>query len=78
MSICIDYRRGQRAEHPEGRQQLRDAGFTVRRTTGRHTIWAHPSGVTVPVPDSHRTITPGVYRSILAAMHQAEQEGEES
>ena len=42
---------------------LKAAGFTSVRTDG---------AVKVTVPDGHRTISPGVYRKILAAMKEAQ------
>lgn len=60
-------------------KRLKDAGFTRTSTDGRHSKWTHPSGVRVAVPDSHRTISPGVVRKINQAIKDSEQdeEGEE-
>jgi predicted RNA binding protein YcfA (HicA-like mRNA interferase family) len=46
-------------------------GFTRTSTDGRHSRWVHPSGVWVPVPDSHRTISPGVVRKINDAIDES-------
>ncbi|HCA51722.1 MAG TPA: hypothetical protein DEP24_01515 [Mycobacterium sp.] len=45
-------------------RRLRKAGFARISTDGRHSKWAHPSGVWVAVPESHRMISPGVVRKI--------------
>jgi predicted RNA binding protein YcfA (HicA-like mRNA interferase family) len=50
---------------------LKAAGFIRTSTDGRHSKWTHPSGVWVPVPDSHRKISPGVVRKINQAIDQA-------
>jgi predicted RNA binding protein YcfA (HicA-like mRNA interferase family) len=49
-------------------RELRDAGFEAVRTRGSHTLWVHPEGPRVPVPDGHATISPGVYRQVLRAI----------
>jgi predicted RNA binding protein YcfA (HicA-like mRNA interferase family) len=49
-------------------KRLKEAGFTRVSTDGRHSKWAHPSGAWVVVPDSHRTISPGVIRKINNAI----------
>ena len=49
---------------------LRDAGFTRLRGSGSHSVWGKGS-VTIPVPDGHRTISPGVYRKIIDAIEEA-------
>jgi predicted RNA binding protein YcfA (HicA-like mRNA interferase family) len=54
-------------------KRLKAAGFIRISTDGRHSKWQHPSGVWVPVPDSHRTISPGVVRKINQAIEQAEE-----
>lgn len=51
--------------------ELRAAGFSPRRTSGSHTLWAHPGGEGVAVPDGHRRISPGVYRKIRTAIDRA-------
>lgn len=56
-------------------KRLKEAGFTRTSTSGRHSKWTHPSGVWVPVPDSHRVIRPGVVRSINKAI-EASKKGE--
>lgn len=53
-------------------KRLRAAGFTRTSTDGRHSRWTHRSGVWVPVPDSHRTISPGVVRKINKAIKESE------
>lgn len=54
-------------------KRLRDAGFTRISTDGRHSKWSHPSGVWVAVPDSHRTISPGVVRKINRAIDKSKE-----
>lgn len=54
-------------------KRLKDAGFTRVSTDGRHSKWAHPSGAWVPVPDSHKMISPGVVRKINQAIQQSEE-----
>jgi predicted RNA binding protein YcfA (HicA-like mRNA interferase family) len=54
-------------------KRLKEAGFIRTSTDGRHSKWSHPSGVWVPVPDSHRTISPGVVRKINQAIQQAKE-----
>ncbi|SDS21927.1 Predicted RNA binding protein YcfA, dsRBD-like fold, HicA-like mRNA interferase family [Friedmanniella luteola] len=49
---------------------LRSEGFEPQRTVGSHTWWTK-GNVGVPVPDGHRTISPGVYRKILKAIEEA-------
>jgi len=57
-------------------KELRDAGWTVARTDGRHTVYACPTGRhTIPVPDSHKTISPGVVRKIRQAIAACKGEG---
>jgi predicted RNA binding protein YcfA (HicA-like mRNA interferase family) len=53
-------------------KRLKAAGFERVSTDGRHSKWQHPSGVWVPVPDSHRTISPGVVRKIDKAIEESE------
>ncbi|WP_082274605.1 type II toxin-antitoxin system HicA family toxin [Mycobacterium innocens] len=54
-------------------KRLRDAGFTRTSTDGCHSKWTHPSGVWVAVPDSHRTISPGVVRKINNAITESQE-----
>ena len=54
-------------------KRLKEAGFTRTSTDGRHSRWTHPSGVWVPVPDSHRTISPGVVRKINKAIEESQE-----
>jgi predicted RNA binding protein YcfA (HicA-like mRNA interferase family) len=54
-------------------KRLKEAGFIRTSTDGRHSKWSHPSGVWVPVPDSHRTISPGVVRKVNQAIQQAKE-----
>nr|WP_181715717.1 type II toxin-antitoxin system HicA family toxin [Cryobacterium sp.]QJS06163.1 toxin HicA [Cryobacterium sp.] len=55
-------------------KELKAAGFSSVRTVGSHSTWVSADGaVKVTVPDGHRTISPGVYRKILAAMKEAQQ-----
>lgn len=52
-------------------KELRKAGFEpIRSGSGSHTIWGHADGRKVSVPDGHRTVTPGIYRQILATMKE--------
>lgn len=53
-------------------KRLKAAGFTRTSTDGRHSKWTHPSGAWVPVPDSHRMISPGVVRKINNAIKESE------
>jgi len=52
-------------------KRLKDAGFTRTRTAGSHSVWVHPSGVQVVIPDGHRTISPGVVRQVDKAVAEA-------
>lgn len=52
-------------------KELRTAGFRPTRTVGSHTMWQHPNGTQVSVPDGHGTISAGVYRKVLAALKEA-------
>lgn len=56
-------------------RELRGAGFVAVRTRGSHTLWEHPAGVRIAVPDGHGTISPGVYRQVLAALARVEATG---
>jgi predicted RNA binding protein YcfA (HicA-like mRNA interferase family) len=58
---------------PKVLRELRAAGFAPDRTAGSHTWWKHPSGIAVAVPDGHRTVSPGVYRKILAAIARSKE-----
>ncbi|MFB7876532.1 type II toxin-antitoxin system HicA family toxin [Nocardia sp. NPDC056064] len=49
-------------------KELRTAGFTRTDAKGSHGWWTGPNGLSVSVPDGHRTISPGVYRKILKAI----------
>lgn len=52
-------------------QLFRSAGWTVTRSDGRHTVYACPCGKhTFALPDSHRTISPGVVRKALKAIDE--------
>lgn len=51
--------------------ELRKAGFEPVRGDGSHTWWKHPGGTAIPVPDGHRSISPGVYRKIKNAITEA-------
>jgi predicted RNA binding protein YcfA (HicA-like mRNA interferase family) len=53
-------------------KRLKAAGFVRISTDGRHSKYQHPSGVWVAVPDSHRTISPGVVRKIDKAIEESE------
>jgi predicted RNA binding protein YcfA (HicA-like mRNA interferase family) len=52
-------------------KELKAAGFQRTDAKGSHSWWVHPSGARVSVPDGHRTISPGVYRKVLAAIKEA-------
>jgi len=58
--------------------ELRAAGFQPDRRAGSHTTWVHPGGVRVTVPDGHRLISAGVYRTILRAVSEARTKEEEN
>jgi len=51
--------------------ELRAAGFIPGRSDGSHTWWKHPCGLGVSLPDGHRVISPGVYRTIQKAITAA-------
>jgi predicted RNA binding protein YcfA (HicA-like mRNA interferase family) len=52
-------------------REFKDAGWTVLRTDGRHTVYGCPCGKhTQPLPQSHKTISPGVVRKVRKAMEQ--------
>lgn len=55
-------------------RELRNAGFAPLRTEASHTVWAHPSGARVTIADGHRTTSPGVYRKVLRAIAEAQEE----
>ncbi|WP_072687022.1 type II toxin-antitoxin system HicA family toxin [Rhodococcus marinonascens] len=63
------------AEQPAKKiqKQLRAAGFTPGRKSGSHTFWTGPNGVSISVPDGHRTISPGVVRKIDKAIAASKQ-----
>lgn len=54
-------------------KRLKEAGFTRISTDGRHSKWQHPTGVWVPLPDTHRMISPGVVRKINQAIQESEE-----
>ena len=50
-------------------KELRDSGWVMTRTDGRHTMYGCPCGKhALPVPTSHRMISPGVVRKIRQAI----------
>lgn len=51
---------------------LRAAGWVPGHKVGSHTKWIGPNGTTFPLPDGHRTVSPGVYRNLLKAMKEDE------
>lgn len=53
-------------------KRLKAAGFTRADGKGSHAKWSHPSGVTVSVPDGHRTQSPGLVRKINDAIKESE------
>lgn len=57
-------------------KRLKDAGFKRTSTDGRHSKWTHPSGAWIPLPDSHRTISPGVVRKVNQAIEDSKKEEE--
>ncbi|MFP1602956.1 type II toxin-antitoxin system HicA family toxin [Microbacterium sp. 2216-1] len=52
---------------------LKRRNWRPLRTAGSHTTWQGPNGTTFTLPDGHTTISPGVYRNLLKALHQDEQ-----
>lgn len=52
-------------------RELRAEGFAPVRARGSHSLWRHPSGAAVVVPDGHATISPGVYRQVRAVIATA-------
>ena len=56
-------------------KRLKDAGFVCVKTDGRHSKWRHPSGIWVPVPDSHRMISAGVVRRIDNVIEESKSKG---
>ncbi|MEI2713381.1 MAG: hypothetical protein V9G04_08795 [Nocardioides sp.] len=57
-------------------KELKVAGWSVLTSDGRHTKYGCPCGAhTFPLPDSHRTISPGVVRKCRKAINQC-QEGQ--
>ncbi len=52
-------------------RELRAEGFTPVRSRGSHSLWRHPSGTAIVVPDGHATISPGVYRQVRGAIASA-------
>ncbi len=50
-------------------KELADAGWTMLRADGRHTIYICPCRKhIIAVPTTHRMISPGVVRKIRAAI----------
>ncbi|PRB19182.1 type II toxin-antitoxin system HicA family toxin [Microbacterium sp. MYb62] len=49
---------------------LRDAGFLPDRAVGSHTVWVN-GGISISVPDGHKTISPGVVRKVNKAIEEA-------
>jgi predicted RNA binding protein YcfA (HicA-like mRNA interferase family) len=54
-------------------KRLKAAGFTLVSTDGRHAKWRHPSGAWVPLPQSHKTISPAVVRKVNRAIEQSKE-----
>jgi predicted RNA binding protein YcfA (HicA-like mRNA interferase family) len=52
-------------------QRLKDAGFELVHTDGKHDEWRHPNDPWAPVP-RHRMISAGVVRKINNAIREAE------
>jgi predicted RNA binding protein YcfA (HicA-like mRNA interferase family) len=52
---------------------LRAAGWSPGKTVGSHTKWHCPGDRhSVPVPDGHRVISPGVVRSVNAKVESCD------
>jgi len=52
-------------------KELKDAGWTVIRSDGRHTVYGCPCGKhTFPLPQSHKTISAGVVRKCRKAIEE--------
>ncbi len=51
---------------------MRAAGWIETAVVGSHTKWKGPNGTVFSLPDGHREISPGVYRSLLKAMKEDE------
>lgn len=52
-------------------KELNSAGWTQLRNDGRHAVYGCPCGKhTMPVPESHRTISAGVVRKIRKAIKE--------
>ncbi|WP_375163593.1 type II toxin-antitoxin system HicA family toxin [Herbiconiux moechotypicola] len=54
------------------RALLRRSGWIIVTSSGSHTKWRGPGGTSFTIPDGHRTISPGVYRRLLAAIEEDE------
>lgn len=69
------------AEQPTRKilKELTDAGWSrTRHGKGSHSVWACETNEhTVTVPDGHRTIRPGVVRSIRKAIAECAAEHEQ-
>lgn len=53
--------------------ELKAAGWVVLRKDGRHAVYGCPCGShTTPLPQSHKTISPGVVRKIRQAIEKCE------
>ncbi len=54
-------------------KEFKDAGWSVARTDGRHTVYGCSCGKhTFALPDSHKTISPGVVRKARKAISECE------
>ena len=52
-------------------KELKDAGWTVLRTDGRHPVYQCPCGEhRFALPESHRTVSPGVVRKCRNAIDE--------
>lgn len=52
-------------------KELKSGGWQVIRTDGRHTVYVCPCGShTFPLPESHRSISPGVVRKCRNAIKE--------
>lgn len=56
-------------------KEMKSHGFTRENGKGSHSKWICPHGkIKVTIPDGHKTISPGVLRSIQQTIEQCEME----
>lgn len=54
--------------------EFRKAGWRALKTDGRHTKYGYPCGShTFPLPDSHKTISPGAVRKARRTIKNCEE-----